>query len=215
MRVAFALQMVVLLSGLPLRAVGPITGRGTPSSAPSPSPIPRPPISWGGHGSGLDGVRPVFPWRVPSAYSAFGLSGCLLAPSPVELYPLFASQYCGSLAYPPQTDVPQPSNVVVLPPAYVPTIAPELSSDSPDRSPISDHAPGPPATFHFSQTPSPSPIVLNEYPALVVFRSGGVYSVAKYWLKKNRFYFVTPWGETLYTPAGQVQHIYPAIKPGQ
>ena len=215
MRVSFALQIALMLSVLPLRAVGPAMGRGTPPSALRPSPLPVTPGSWRGHSSGSGGIRSSFPGRFPPPSFTFGPSGCLLLPSPAELYPLFASQSCNFPAYPPETDIPQPSNVIVLPPPYVPLLAPQLGADSLDQSSVNNQAHSEAATFHFSQTPSPTPVVLNEYPALVVFRSGGVYSAAKYWVKNKRFYFVTIAGETLYTPAGQVDQIYPAIKPAQ
>ena len=84
--------------------------------------------------------------------------------------------------------------------------AADVSDDTLNSSPSSVE------TFHFSQLPPPTPVVLNEYPALVTFRDGGVYSIAKYWVKNKNFYFVTPQGETLYVPVAQVDRIYPPVK---
>jgi hypothetical protein len=62
---------------------------------------------------------------------------------------------------------------------------------------------------HFYQSSSPPPVILDEYPPLIVLKTGGVYSVTRYWVKAKTLYFVTPHGDTLYVPLALVEHVYP------
>jgi hypothetical protein len=54
-----------------------------------------------------------------------------------------------------------------------------------------------------------APVVEETYPALVVFKAGGMYSATRYWVKNKNLYFVTTEGKSLYAPLGQVDHVYP------
>lgn len=47
---------------------------------------------------------------------------------------------------------------------------------------------------------TPDPVIEDQYPPLLVLKTGGVYSVTRYWIKSKTLYFVTPRGETLYVP---------------
>jgi hypothetical protein len=59
------------------------------------------------------------------------------------------------------------------------------------------------------QAPPPAPSARDNYPALVVFKAGGMYSATKYWVKSQHLYFVTTQGETLYAPLAMIDHVYP------
>jgi len=211
MRVPLPIRIAAILSILPLHAAGPAVGRGSPPSGSKPSPLPRPPNSRGGRGSVLGGVRPI-PWNFAPSYPGFGSPGCSSLPYPAELYSLFASAFCNPLAYPPPINAPQPINLILPPAPYVAPSAPPFVSAAPAAERAGSQVLSPPETFHFSQTPVSSPVVLKEYPAIVTFRPGGIYSVTKYWRRNRRFYFVTPQGETLYVPSDLVERIYPAIR---
>ena len=45
--------------------------------------------------------------------------------------------------------------------------------------------------------PSTPPVILDEYPPLIVLKKGGVYSVTRYWVKVKTPYFVTLNGDTV------------------
>ena len=100
--------------------------------------------------------------------------------------------------------------MVVMPssvPAPVPMTTEQPFIDPPEDTPFADSA-----TFHFIQSTPPDPVILDEYPALVVLKTGGVYSVTKYWVKAKNLYFLTPAGETLYVPLGRLDRVYPPVK---
>jgi hypothetical protein len=67
----------------------------------------------------------------------------------------------------------------------------------------------PSESAHFYQSSSPPPVILDEYPPLIVLKTGGVYSATRYWVKVKTLYFVTPHGDTLYVPLALVEHVYP------
>jgi hypothetical protein len=67
------------------------------------------------------------------------------------------------------------------------------------------------ADFHSYQAPIREPIVLKEYPPLVVTKAGGIYAVTKYWVKNKMFYFWTPGGEAFYVPLDRVERVYPRV----
>jgi hypothetical protein len=196
---------VVAVFLIPVFASGPGTGNGRGPGQPSG---PRPPLTPGpphsGNGRNPAGGRrggnsfgpPVWPvWPPVAPYS--GLP--------------FASPFSTPGLFPPQAP-PTPVNVTIVPvqppvpPVPMQPVATKASDDALDSAPKNVE------TFHFAQLPTPEPVVWNEYPAVVTFRSGGIYSITKHWVKNKKFYFVTPLGETLYVPVGQVDHIYPAIK---
>ena len=53
----------------------------------------------------------------------------------------------------------------------------------------------------------------DGYPALIVFKAGGMYSATNYWVKKTLLYFATTQGQTLFVPLADVDRIYPAQPP--
>lgn len=65
------------------------------------------------------------------------------------------------------------------------------------------------------QAPLPARAVPEEYPALIVLKPGGMYSVTKYWVKNKNLYFVTTQSEVLYAPLAQIDRVYPASKARQ
>jgi hypothetical protein len=68
--------------------------------------------------------------------------------------------------------------------------------------------------FHLQQTPIPSPVVQDEYPPVIVLKTGGAYSATKYWVKNGNLYFVTTQGESRYAPLALVDRVYPREKNG-
>jgi hypothetical protein len=145
---------------------------------------------------------------MPFAAGIGALPGCPPPVFPAQLYPLFQDGYCnpGFYAPPPPMDMPPPPTTVVLappPPAPVPVA---------NQQPIHEVEEVQEPTFRFAQLPVPPPVVLDEYPPVIVLKTGGVYSAAKYWTKGNTLYFTTPGGETYRTPAATLERIYPRIK---
>jgi hypothetical protein len=80
-----------------------------------------------------------------------------------------------------------------------------------DHEELARESPG----VRLSQSPSPPPLILDEYPTLIVLKTGGMYSVTKYWVKAETLYFVTSHGDTLHVPLASVEHVYPKAKQGQ
>lgn len=70
------------------------------------------------------------------------------------------------------------------------------------------------AGYHFYQAPFSNPITLDEYSPLIVLKTGGVYSVTKYWVKDDNLYFVMIGGENRYVPLALVESVYPRMKHG-
>lgn len=68
------------------------------------------------------------------------------------------------------------------------------------------------AGLQASQAPLPARAVPEEYPALIVLKPGGMYSVSKYWVKNKNLYFVTTQSEVLYAPLAQIDRVYPSSK---
>jgi hypothetical protein len=68
--------------------------------------------------------------------------------------------------------------------------------------------------FHLQQTPIPIPVVQDEYPPVVVLKTGGAYSATKYWVKNGNLYFVTTQGESRDVPLALVERVYPRQKHG-
>jgi hypothetical protein len=184
----------------------------------------RPQRNWGG---GLA-------FGPTAGYGSFvdwpGNAGCTPPIFPADLYTIFASGFCTS-GY----DPPPPTNVIVmppqpysLPPAPYPTNdaqTPDFGANPPQAPPLTSHK-APALNDHDAvanestglrlyQSPSPPPLILDEYPALIVLKTGGMYSVTKYWVKAHTLYFVTSHGDTLHVSLASVEHVYPKVKQGQ
>jgi hypothetical protein len=54
-----------------------------------------------------------------------------------------------------------------------------------------------------------APAAPAEHPAIVVLRTGRVYSVRSYSVKRGRLSFLTTQGERLSAPAGLLERVYP------
>ncbi|HKE25740.1 MAG TPA: hypothetical protein VKB88_25450 [Bryobacteraceae bacterium] len=185
----------------------------------------------GGGGSGWghpSPVRPPFkgigrkPWWGWNRNSGFGLfTGYGSSPwwynTPLCASPLFPlAPNCdfggesGDSAYdqpPPPT--PSPINLMVMPsppPMPVPVPVPVA------KVPAPDDAPNPPQTASNYQAPPPIPAVPEVYPPLIVLKTGGMYSITKYWIKGKTLYFVTTAGDTLYAPLAQFDQLIPGSK---
>jgi len=165
----------------------------------------------------------------PTAYGSlapwYGNAGCIAPIFPPDLYPLFASGYCASEYYPP----PPATNVIGMPPQpYIVPPAPYPINDvqapdfgvNPHQAPaitnhntsaLNDHeaVANESAGLRLYQSPSPPPLILDEYPALVVLKTGGMFTVTKYREKAKTLYFVTSHGDTLSMPIALVEHVYP------
>jgi hypothetical protein len=50
----------------------------------------------------------------------------------------------------------------------------------------------------------------DKCPPLIVLKTGGMYSITRYWIKGNTLYFETTAHDTLYAPRAQVDRIIPA-----
>ena len=168
-----------------------------------------------------------------AAYGSFvgwsGSAGCMPPIFPAELYTLFASGFCTP------GDPPPPTNVIVMPqqpyflppapypvndaqaldfganPTQVGAITNHKASGLTDYEALAKESPA----VRLSQSPSPPPLILDEYPALIVLKTGGMYSVTRYWLKAEILYFVTSHGDTLHVPLASLEHVYPKVKQGQ
>jgi hypothetical protein len=178
------------------------------------------------------GWRPPWGWRDQPAVPWFGTLVWPLPVFPAAPYSSCANAFCDAGPdAPPAVDMRPPVNVVVMPAQpYVPSPEsvpvggesarrglpnlPQASSatDSQSGREISF---GEGAGFHWYQAPFSSPITLDEYPPLIVLKTGGVYSVVKYWMQNGNLYFVTPGGENRYAPLALVEHVYPRVKHGQ
>jgi hypothetical protein len=69
--------------------------------------------------------------------------------------------------------------------------------------------------LQLTQAPVPSPVVQEEYPPVIVLKTGGAFSVTKYWVKNGNLHFVTTQGENKLVPMDLVEQIYPRQKHGQ
>jgi hypothetical protein len=56
------------------------------------------------------------------------------------------------------------------------------------------------------------PVVADGYPPLVVLKTGGMYSITKYWVKNKNIYFETTAGDVLYAPRTDLDRIIPGSK---
>jgi hypothetical protein len=64
----------------------------------------------------------------------------------------------------------------------------------------------------FYQTPFSGPNIREEYPPLVVLKTGGVYSVTKYWVEKGELYFLTTQGDEQHVSFELVDRVYPRTR---
>lgn len=161
--------------------------------------------SSGGRGQPGFGRRaspwPVVPWFVGPA------------PAPTWFYPPF-----GNGPYNAGIDAPDPGVASLMAPPQqsaveaagpVPTIRPGAKLGN-----LPAASSGEQTVFHLQQTPIPSPVVQDEYPPVIVLKTGGAYSVTKYWVKNGNLHFVTTQGESRYAPLALVDRVYPRERHG-
>ena len=225
MRVRLALLLAILsLAGLAQRGGG---GTGfAPGGFQPGRPLPTP-----GPGQPGFGRNPLWGWR---GYRRFAPATFYYNPwldpfgcaSP--FFPVIPSYgFCNGGSYlPPQPDAVPPTNVIMLPPQpYLPVPPPfpfgeepgaDDFSNAPQASAAIDHrteetkAPvGQSMERPGSQAPLPSAAVPDEYPPVLVFKTGGMFSVRKYWVKNKKLYFVTTQGQTLYAPLASLERVNP------
>ncbi|HUK18163.1 MAG TPA: hypothetical protein VLW65_17175 [Bryobacteraceae bacterium] len=216
-------RLVLLLAILPVAGLAQRGGGGTgfaPGGFRPGRPAPMPGQGQRGFGRnplwGRRGYRPFAPatfyynpWLDPL--------GCA---SP--FFPVIPSYgFCNGGSYPPpQPDASPPTNVIMLPPQpYLPMPGPFPIGDEPGPDDLSNAPQASAAITHqkdeaavpvvVSKPPLASPLVEDEYPPVLVFKTGGMYSVRKYWIKNKTLYFVTTQGETLYAPLALLERVNP------
>lgn len=64
-------------------------------------------------------------------------------------------------------------------------------------------------TREYQQAPVRSQEVQDKCPPLIVLKTGGMYSITRYWIKGKTLYFETTARDTLYTPVGTLDRIIP------
>lgn len=220
MRIRLVIMFAAMsIGGLAQHRAGPTPGR---------SPSGKPPgLSGGGAGwnagwrgqSGYGlGAWPVAPWIItPECAPSFFSAG----PSP-----FFDNTFCGLGFSPPMapapafpmgmdlnlpTGYPPDMRLTNLPPRVVNSPQPRAGFDSDSKPPtlFGDNKP-----FGLQQTPTPTPLVQDEYPPIILLKTGWAYSAKKYWKKKGSLYFVTTEGERRKVPIDQVDRIYSGKKHG-
>jgi hypothetical protein len=208
------LRMVIVLAAMPFAAAAQRGGSISPGH--SASGHPSSPVSPGIGGGPLRGWRgqppfgPVSAWPIVPVFIAPGYGWPAF---PGGGYPLFDNGFAnmgpgpgpvpgGGLAMAPAA-LQQQTNFGVVPP-------PDDAGNKYAQPASSGEDP----TFHLIQTPIPSPVVQEEYPPLVVLKTGSAYSVSKYWVKNGNLYFVTTQGEKRCVPVADVEQVYPREKHG-
>ena len=224
-------RSAVLLAAMSLMAAaqrGAMTGHmpgGPPSGGSSPGWGRFP--NWG---------RPVSPGRGPfgrwrSPRTLFGAPvpwfGACPSGFPADPFYLYANA-CNPAYYPqgpsesPMNDMAMPDQPPLLPPPPLlpfPPMGNEPTVTQEPRNPPQvsystegQHETSVGAGLRASQAPLPARAVPEEYPALIVLKPGGMYSVTKYWVKNKNLYFVTTQSEVLYAPLAEIDRVYPASK---
>jgi hypothetical protein len=102
---------------------------------------------------------------------------------------------------PPMADAPpaEPA-MTMMPPPPPPAPVIQLRNEPPAFVPL-----------HLAN-PVPVPAVRDEYPALIVLKTGWVYSVRSYSLGKKTLSFVTTQGDRLSVPSSQLDRLYPKTR---
>lgn len=199
--------------GAPMGHGGGGLGPGKP--LPPPFGIGRRPW-WGGK-------RPGFrqPMSFGTAPSWFNTPLCA---SP--LFPLAPDCSWGSSAnapyYPPPVSITPTVNVLVpaappMPPPIGVTTAPgaeDLSSPSQDGAAAAANLTNSDEVSRagsggYQQAPPRSQGAQDGCPPLIVLKTGGMYSITKYWIKGKTLYFETTAGDTLYSPLSVLERIIP------
>jgi len=187
-------------------------GGSRPSRPPTtPGPIgPRPPQTpgtggqgpWGGFGGTKFGPQvpywPFVPWGPNAPCALTGQCPPDRVP-PAPTIVLSQPNYPGPAAFPVDT---------IQNPASADSLQPDVLVPDDCKTPPNENS-----GVQFYQSPTLPPVVLDEYPPLVVLKSGGVYAVKRYWIKAKTLYFLTPNGQTFQTPLNSLEQIYPGTKP--
>lgn len=120
----------------------------------------------------------------------------------------------GSQAYypPPPVYVTPTVNVVAPAPPPPPPVSMESGPRVPDPGSAaqrnsSEESQTESAEYH--RTPAPSSAAEERCPPLIVLKTGGMYSITRYWIKGKILYFETTAHDTLYAPVAQVDQIIP------
>ena len=142
------------------------------------------------------------------------------------LFPLAPSCSFGDVSggdyEPPPPANPAPTINVIVPPAPppVPLPIPIMNRPSADALSAIDRQAGGPETFGgeaagSQEAPGASATVGDDCPPLIVLKTGGMYSITRYWVKKSTLYFETTAGDTLYAPLTSLDRMMPGCKAGR
>lgn len=220
MRLQCAVLVAIMLTPVLAQRGGGMSGGHGPGGPGHGSPSrPNPPGApgWGRHGFGSHGswrgrrqnAPPIAYFYSPYAPWSDG-SGCL--PSP---FPTYWTDPCNSYNNAGPYSDPTYANTPVLPPPPLPQEDQPIGAFTPPLAyqPDSRIPPKPESAPAGNAKRESQPDVENDghegYPALIVFKAGGMYSATKYWTKKHLLYFATTQGQTLYAPLADVDRIYP------
>jgi hypothetical protein len=111
--------------------------------------------------------------------------------------------------YQPQPMDPGPPPNVVVIPAPPPALPP-----APNTIGLAvDRLPNPPQTTAAPNPPVRSPVALEESPPIIVLKTGGMYSITRYWVKSKNIYFETTSHDVLYAPLTSLDRMIPGSKP--
>lgn len=148
----------------------------------------------------------------------FGAAGC--AP---PFFPGFLDDPFAGGCNPPYNPPPPPlnvsptTNVTVVPPPPAPPVPfagdPGPITEQPTSAPEGSSSDS--SRLHSYQAPSPEPVILDEYPPVIVLKTGSAFSITKYWIKNQNLYFLTPSGDTFYAPLALLERVYPAVRQGR
>ena len=139
---------------------------------------------------------------------AFPWLGTPLCASP--LFPLApdCSQFFGGNqgAFPPPTVNANPTtNLIVVPPPPPPPVPVPIASGSNDNVLDLQQANAAPRPADYREARG----IQDESPPIIVLKTGGMYSITKYWIRGRTLYFQTTAGDTLYAPVTQLDRVIP------
>jgi hypothetical protein len=131
------------------------------------------------------------------------------APSPNALAPAITPTSLPAQTYTSDPDTSPIGKALPLAAAKPPRAGSGAENSPGNQSPSGSHA-----ELYSYQPPIPDPVIQDEYPPIVVLRTGGVYSVVRYWFKRGKVYFITPQGEYLFAPIAALDRVYPRLNHG-
>lgn len=191
-------------------------GWGPPGPNPGPMPLPMPGPGrnpwWGGHRNTTRSFGTYWPTA-----PAFATPLCA---SP--LFPLAPNCSTGDAGasdyYPQESNAPPAINLFVSPPALPLLPPPEPSAGQAageNRNPVpaASHEVTQAATSQHQEVPVRTTAADESYPPVLVLRTGGMYSITRYWTKGKTLYFETTAGDTLYAPLDSLDRVIAGSKP--